>query len=555
MHKSTAFLLKLSLLISLSLCQSWSAENRRPVENRSWGLPGLPSLSLWASKPQTKTPMPSISSGRLLAKSTGRNDNQVTISEVPLKTLQDRINALGVPKPPMFLPLAKEKDQELIDKAKSGDEEALQTLLERFYWRAMKNPLTIEDVLKIPNIEEKALFPEGYLYWFLLRACKGIDKISGLADKIKSYAVTYNFAPAQHFCGLMCADNLSNEQIKFYELAAEQKYAPAQFRLGEIYEKGLNGDFIDERKAEEFYEKSAKQNYLAGMNSYVIFQHKKNNVIYSYYFFHSCWAFTDDSYYASTPISGLTKCFLIYKSTKYDAELLKINQGIHFQEMTKVSSKLSSKLTDWNFQELSQLPQEIFDISSSLEKSINMISETITLLGAIEPGFLVDCIDYGRFGVSYGFMTGKFLLQNPTKEYIVIGKQNNTLLDKVWEWYDLHNSACSALKPLYLDHEKKVRKLQDKLAHYKAIKVALEQLRAPDSEISSAEGDLIPHRLVEVNLDIHLYEKMILNYAPTFNAVLVLKEGMDQIGKAFQKYVEDGVHQRNKDFMAVYDYR
>jgi TPR repeat protein len=155
---------------------------------------------------------------------------------------------------PPALELLKPKEQEeLIKSAKAGNQEALETLVERIFWGASPLCLSIEDILKINNINNKILGDLGYYYWYLITMRNAFDTFPNVANIIKILAKNSNFAPAQYIYGLMHQFGYGvsrwntkdfTKAFKYYKKATAQQFVPAQHAMGLAYSKGIGVEEI-----------------------------------------------------------------------------------------------------------------------------------------------------------------------------------------------------------------------------------------------------------------------------------------------------------------------
>jgi len=111
--------------------------------------------------------------------------------------------------------------------------------------------------------------PEEIEGWFMegVRYYKGEEGGKPDFGKAISYwnrAAEQGYAPAQFNLGVLydTADTLQNpwEAFKYYKLAADKGYAPAQFNVGVAFEKG-EGIPKDLGQAKHYYGLAKNQNY------------------------------------------------------------------------------------------------------------------------------------------------------------------------------------------------------------------------------------------------------------------------------------------------------
>lgn len=86
-------------------------------------------------------------------------------------------------------------------------------------------------------------------------------------------------AESQHILGFIYRiTGKKTEAVRWYNAAAEQKYAGAQFAMGNIYSKGMAGIKPDMRKAIDYYKKAAKQGHVKAQNNLASLYYYGNGV-------------------------------------------------------------------------------------------------------------------------------------------------------------------------------------------------------------------------------------------------------------------------------------
>lgn len=497
----------------------------------------------------------------------------------PTATLNSlEFKLVETPTPPKYYPLTTEKSKALIDQAKTGEKIALKTLLKRVFWCASINPFTLEDVLRIPNCQKKALSEKGYLYWNLIDLCDGFNKFPGLEDKIKNLATHHNSVTAQYMWGLITEKSWrlggTKESAQWYQKAADQKYAPAQLKLALMYKNGEGGLDQSEEKKIKFSNLAKLQGYLPAMYFYAGYLWKVNRSDYGELImldllFNSCWGAIPTQY---RNIYSQYWCFndrikkIFYLDTKILSVSISNNLFLpesYFTKINQLRDEISKDLEVLTQKDQMQIPEEVKKIYPQIRDFLNMIPEVIDFLRNIEPGFKITCThptplnknNLENTELALFFKEGELIRPNGEKIlYQNIGFQNNKYDIKIecWEKKCLeiiksHNEIVTKNTEIRDKYENKIKERLHK-------KNALETLEKLDQKITSAEADFIPNYLTVLSLKTRMNEIMITQLTTVIpDPYSSLCKNIEEILSTSYDFVLEGIPQRNKEFIEYYE--
>jgi TPR repeat protein len=468
---------------------------------------------------------------------------------------QQHYSISAVPKAPQFTALTPKQSEELVNNARAHDEESLNLLLNRMYWGASKNPFTLDDLLNIKNIQEKASLFDGHIYWALIIKLDAFKYFPGLADAIKDLAEKSKVATAQYAYGSMhesgrgfsswgdCRN--TKAALYWWQKAADQGFAPALFALGYCYNEGLGGLKKNERLASDFYRRASELGYLPASHflglSYLKAQGVEQDIIKALRLILGSHCDKDSK--------SLMKQLIARQRTRTYNDL---DNTLYLNNLYFKSSTYFNDLTQTNFADYlrkdidKQLVREHFEsfINDHRQWMMSFIS-IIEDLKAIEPGFFITSHRYkgnkdhfesqkeDRFIYNY-----KLLKYN----YLTIGTHNNIIAQKLLRYFDDFNNIINSYKKLIKFCARTKEYYLGKIDTHKALGDFYESKPEHEEEFELHKRKLFAYQAIMPDFQqALLVVNFWINAAKNFNQEL-------------EYFIEEGAGERNKRFMELYYY-
>jgi hypothetical protein len=469
---------------------------------------------------------------------------------------------------PPALELLKPKEQEeLIKSAKAGNQEALETLVERIFWGASPLCLSIEDILKINNINNKILGDLGYYYWYLITMRNAFDTFPNVANIIKILAKNSNFAPAQYIYGLMHQFGYGvsrwntkdfTKAFKYYKKATAQQFVPAQHAMGLAYSKGI-GVEENQKIAFMYFLNAAHKNYKPAQEllarCYITGTGTKPNKLEALRWFLLSNPLTSES-------TRKIKALLV-PVRKPSSENFTLDKQRYYGDIQDTKEQVFSAV-DYNnillllgFEVYKKTTQAIFNdfIMSYNNWRQSYLTISDLLLLKTQPGFMINNYSYDLPPNTTDIKKDSSYISNiivNKQNFLVLGENNNKIAEELENCIAIFNTLKTQHQKLQDYCNEQQNKVLDKTLNFRTTILALKSL--PTQRVLSVlEQESLSKLITKNGLKLEAYSLLAPNFEPASQLAAQWFAGAELLqSKTIDDFLIKHVAQRNQDFFELY---